>query len=87
VLILTALPAALEYGAGVGGLAAAMVLIGLGQGGVSAIQYPFIGDQIPEREPRVKRNKRGELVVTDRKLTVQYVFTGYYWQVLRILIV
>ncbi|KAF2258303.1 hypothetical protein CC78DRAFT_587291 [Lojkania enalia] len=79
--MLTALSATLEYGAGVGGLAAAMVFIGLGQGGISAIQYPFIRDQIPEIETRVKKNKRGELVAMNQKLTIQYVFNGYYWMV------
>jgi hypothetical protein len=43
VLFATALPSALDHGAGLGGLAAAMVLSGIGQGGLSAVLYPFIG--------------------------------------------
>jgi hypothetical protein len=43
VLFVTALPKSLEHGAGIGGLVATMVLTGLGQGGLSAVMYPFIG--------------------------------------------
>ena len=39
----------------------------------------FAGDQIPDLKPRVKRNKKGELVVAERELSIQYVFNGYYW--------
>ncbi|KAI0380512.1 hypothetical protein F5Y04DRAFT_281905 [Hypomontagnella monticulosa] len=81
VLLVTSLPMVLGYGSGLGGLIAAMILTGLGQGGLSAVMYPFIGDQIADSHPKLKRNKKGDLVVTDRKLTVQYVFNGYYWMV------
>ncbi|KAH7320641.1 oligopeptide transporter [Stachybotrys elegans] len=81
VLVLTSIPSALERGAGLPGLIVTMFLTGLGHGGLSAVMYPFIADQIPEHEPRVKRNKKGELVVTERQLSVQYVFNGYYWMV------
>ncbi|KAI1457796.1 hypothetical protein F4805DRAFT_474895 [Annulohypoxylon moriforme] len=37
VLVATSIPSALEHGAGVAGLAVTMVLIGLGQGGLSAV--------------------------------------------------
>ncbi|KAI0893408.1 MFS general substrate transporter [Annulohypoxylon nitens] len=79
VLVATSIPSALEHGAGIAGLAVTMVLVGLGHGGLSAVMYPFIADQIPNTKPQVKRNKAGELIVTDRKLSVQYVFNGYYW--------
>ncbi|OTA98393.1 hypothetical protein M426DRAFT_326018 [Hypoxylon sp. CI-4A] len=78
-LFTTSLPAALNHGTGLGGIIGTIFLIGIGHGGMSAVMYAFIGDQIPETRPIVKRNKRGELVVTDRKLSIQYVFNGYYW--------
>ncbi|KAF7949336.1 uncharacterized protein EAE97_002845 [Botrytis byssoidea] len=81
VLFVTALPSSLEHKAGLGGLIATMILTGLGQGGLSAVMYPFIGDQIPETNPTIKRNSKGKLVVTDRKLAIQYIFSGYYWMV------
>ncbi|KAJ8132569.1 hypothetical protein O1611_g1054 [Lasiodiplodia mahajangana] len=80
ILFVTSLPTALDHGAGLGGLVAAMVLSGIGQGGLSAVLYPFI-DQIPTTGPQVKRSKNGTLVVTNRQLAVQYVFNGYYWMV------
>ncbi len=43
ILFATSLPSSLQHGAGVGGLAVAMVLIGLGLGGVKATISPFIG--------------------------------------------
>ena len=44
VLFVTSLPdALLGKGVGAGGLAVAMVLIGLGQGGVQAVIYPLLG--------------------------------------------
>ncbi|KAI0909407.1 oligopeptide transporter [Ustulina deusta] len=81
ILFATALPSALDHGAGLGGLIAAMILSGLGQGGLSATLYPFIADQIPTTRSQVKRGSNGTLVVTDRQLAVQYVFNGYYWMV------
>ncbi|KAI0403901.1 MFS general substrate transporter [Xylaria palmicola] len=81
VLLATSTPDALSHGAGIGGIAVTIILVGLGQAGISAVMYPLIGDQIPESTPKVKRSKGGQLVVTDRKLTIQYVFNGYYWMV------
>ncbi|KAF7959162.1 hypothetical protein EAE96_002677 [Botrytis aclada] len=72
VLFVTALPSSLEHKAGLGGLIATIILTGLGQGDC---------DQIPETNPTIKRNTKGKLVVTDRKLAIQYVFGGYYWVV------
>lgn len=43
VLFVTALPSSLEHKAGLGGLIATMILTGLGQGGLSAVMYSFIG--------------------------------------------
>ncbi|KAH9995012.1 hypothetical protein F4779DRAFT_623274 [Xylariaceae sp. FL0662B] len=79
IMFITSLPAVLDRGAGVGGIITTMVLISLGHEELSAAMHPFIGDQIAESIPKVKRNKKGDLVVTDRKLAIQSVFNGYYW--------
>jgi hypothetical protein len=36
-------------------------------------------DQYPEDQPRMKTLKSGEKVVTDRSLTLQYIYNLYYW--------
>ncbi|KAI9679130.1 MAG: hypothetical protein M1822_007340 [Bathelium mastoideum] len=63
----------------VGGLAAAMVLIGLGLGGVKATISPFIADQYPNLVPQVIKTRKGGLAVADRTLTIQYVYNAFYW--------
>ncbi|KAI0390278.1 oligopeptide transporter [Xylariaceae sp. FL0594] len=81
VLVITAVPVLLERGSGLGGFVVAMVFIGLGTGGLSAVFYPIIADQIPDTRPEVVKNNKGVLVVIDRKLTIQYVYNAYYWMV------
>ena len=68
-----------EKGWGVPGLAVSMLLIGLGGGGFRAIAVPFIADQQTRTEPRVVTLKTGELVVTDHQITLQYIYSLYYW--------
>ncbi|KAF2009736.1 PTR2-domain-containing protein [Aaosphaeria arxii CBS 175.79] len=81
VLFLTALPPALKASAGGGGLAVAMVLIGIGAGGVKTTVSPFVADQYTETELRVETLKSGERVIVDRTLTVQYIYNMWYWMI------
>ncbi|KAI1415383.1 oligopeptide transporter [Hypoxylon sp. FL1857] len=82
VLFITSLPFAVtNKGTALGGFIVALVLIGLGQGGTTAVIFPFLCDQIPERASRVILNKRGQEVVTDFKLTTQFVFNTFYWMI------
>ncbi|KAI1174990.1 major facilitator superfamily domain-containing protein [Nemania sp. FL0916] len=78
-LVTTSIPSALDHGAGLGGLITTMILLGLGQSGLSTVMYPIIADQIPDAPPTIRQKKSGKLVVIDRKLTIQYVFNAYYW--------
>ena len=95
-LLITSLPTSLENGAGVKGLAPAMILIGLGIGCVKATISPFIGaqvlykrnvelsnnlaaDQYIHMAPQVVVTKKGERVIADRTLTLQYIYNVYYW--------
>jgi len=75
----TSLPVALEHGAGIPGLAVSMFLIGLGVGGVKSTISPFIGDQYPQKKPRVIRQKNGELAVVDGSRTIQLIYNAFYW--------
>jgi POT family proton-dependent oligopeptide transporter len=78
-LIVSSIPASLDKGWGVPGLVIAMFLVGLGGGGVKAIMPPFLADQYTKTEPKVKTLKTGEKVITDRELTLQYIYNLSFW--------
>ncbi|KAL5361376.1 oligopeptide transporter [Aspergillus floccosus] len=80
-LFATSFPGAIEAGATGGGLATAIVLIALGSGGVRSSVAPFIAEQYTETTPNVKMLKNGRKVITDRELTIQYIYNVYYWTV------
>ncbi|KAI0014890.1 oligopeptide transporter [Xylariomycetidae sp. FL0641] len=82
VLFVTSLPFAIDHrNSTLGGIVTAMVLMGLGQGGINAVIFSFIADQIPQSALQVVRTKRGELVILDSKLTVQSTFNWFYWMI------
>ena len=68
----------LDRGAGPGGLAAGMILICVGVGGVKTAVSPFVADQYADTVPRIRIAKGGECMVTDRTLTMQYIYNVYY---------
>jgi POT family proton-dependent oligopeptide transporter len=78
VIVLTSIPPALDRGAGLGGLIAAMILIGLGQGGMTAVMVVFIGDQVPDPKPTIVR-VNNKMAVISSKATIQFVFNALYW--------
>lgn len=45
ILFLTSLPTSIEHGAGLGGLIAAMIVIGIGTGGIKSNVSPLIAEQ------------------------------------------
>jgi POT family proton-dependent oligopeptide transporter len=45
ILLLTSLPVSLEHGAGLGGFIAAILVIGVGTGGIKSNVSPLIADQ------------------------------------------
>ncbi|KAE8307479.1 hypothetical protein BDV41DRAFT_582366 [Aspergillus transmontanensis] len=77
----TSFPRAIQAGAAEGGLATAIVLIALGSGGMRSSVAPFIAEQYTEINPKVKVLKNGQKVITDRGLTIQYIYNVYYWMV------
>lgn len=78
-LTVSSIPSQLDKGWGLPGLVLAMVLIALGGGGFRAIMVPFIADQYTNDKPTIKTLKSGEQVVTDRELTLQYIYNLYFW--------
>lgn len=79
VLTISSVSANLDNGWGLPGLIVAMALIGLGGGGVKSILPPFIADQYTETKARIVTLKSGEKAVTDRELTLQYIYNMYFW--------
>jgi POT family proton-dependent oligopeptide transporter len=56
-----------------------MIILGIGTAGVKATASPFIGDQYAETAPQVITTKKGERVIADRALTLQYIYNVSYW--------
>jgi POT family proton-dependent oligopeptide transporter len=81
ILVATATPAGIQSNAGFGGLVAAMVIIGLGTGGIKANVTPMCAEQYQNAEPVLKTLKTGEIVVVDPELTIQRLFMWFYWVV------
>lgn len=79
VLTTTSLPSALDRGAGVGGLAASLVLIGLGAGAVKATFFALLGDQYIQRKPQLEEREDGRKVIVDGPMTLTLMYNAYYW--------
>ncbi|CAG8803151.1 5135_t:CDS:2 [Gigaspora margarita] len=78
ILTLTAIPAAIAANASFPGLIIAMVIIGLGTGGIKCNVSPMAGEQNTCSKPYVKILKSGEKVVVDPELTTQSIFHWFY---------
>lgn len=71
VLFLTSLPVSIEHGASLGGLIAAMIIIGLGTGGIKSNVAPLIADQYRAKKPFIRTLKTGQRVIVDPAATIQ----------------
>ncbi|KAI5294670.1 hypothetical protein KEM52_003488 [Ascosphaera acerosa] len=60
VLVCTSIPTSLEHGAGLGGFIAAIIIIGIGTGGIKSNVSPLIADQYGRRRMAIGRDKNGE---------------------------
>ncbi|KAK2750738.1 peptide transporter ptr2 [Myotisia sp. PD_48] len=78
ILFVTSLPVSIEHGASFGGLIAAMVIIGLGTGGIKANISPLIAEQVTEKKPTIKELKSGERVIVDPSRTVERIYMIFY---------
>ncbi|KAK6996799.1 POT family-domain-containing protein [Favolaschia claudopus] len=82
ILFITSLPVSLNHGAGLGGLIAAIIIFGVGAGGMKSNLAPFIADQCAEPSTsslRVIETSTGERVIVDQALTLQRIYSIYYW--------
>ena len=78
ILFITSLPSITSYNTALGGYVVAIVIIGLGSGGIASNVSPLIADQVPKTLPVIKVLKSGERVVEDPAITIQNVFMYFY---------
>ncbi|KAL2788302.1 POT family-domain-containing protein [Aspergillus keveii] len=78
ILVCTSIPSALENGAGLGGFIAAVLIIGLGTGGIKSNVAPLIADQYKRKKMAIKTTPKGERVVIDPALTIQRIYMIFY---------
>ncbi|KAH9879275.1 hypothetical protein J1614_002714 [Plenodomus biglobosus] len=82
ILTLTSLPVALDHGAGLGGFIVAIVVIGLGTGGIKSNVAPLIADQYKRRQMVLgKDDKTGERVIIDPSITIQRIYMVFYFAI------
>jgi POT family proton-dependent oligopeptide transporter len=79
ILWTTSLPQAHEAGASKAGYIVAIVVIGLGTGGIKSNIAPLIADQYQRRVMAIKTEKSGERVVIDPAITYQRIYMIFYW--------
>jgi len=79
VLFATSLPGSLDNGAGMGGLIGAMIILGLGTGGIKSNVSPLIAEQYTRTKPIMKTLPSGERVIVDPNVTIQSLYNIFYW--------
>jgi POT family proton-dependent oligopeptide transporter len=78
ILVCTSIPSALEHGAGMGGFIVAILVIGLGTGGIKSNVAPLIADQYKRKKMALTTTKKGERVIIDPALTIQRIYMIFY---------
>ena len=73
ILFCTSLPGAIEHGAALGGLITAMIVIGLGTGGIKSNVSPLIAEQYRGTRQTIRVEKSGERVIVDPAVTIQRI--------------
>ncbi|OJD32578.1 mfs peptide transporter [Diplodia corticola] len=78
VLFLTSLPSSIEAGYAYPGLLVAILIIGLGTGGIKSNVSPLIAEQYEETRQKIKTLPSGERVIVDPSLTIQRIYMVFY---------
>jgi dipeptide/tripeptide permease len=78
VLFISSLPAAIEGNFALTGLIIAMLVIGVGTGGIKSNVSPLIAEQVADSKARTRVLESGEKVLVDPELTVQRVYMIFY---------
>lgn len=80
ILTCTSIPTALDHGAGLGGFIVAIIVIGLGTGGIKSNVAPLIADQYKRRQMVIGHDdKTGEKVIIDPSITIQRIYMVFYF--------
>ncbi|KAI8365405.1 POT family-domain-containing protein [Radiomyces spectabilis] len=79
ILTLTAIPPAIASGASFPGFVVAIIIIGLGTGGIKANVSPLVAEQYRSRSPFIRTLKNGKRVIVTPQATYQKIFNMFYW--------
>ncbi|KAI8342840.1 POT family-domain-containing protein [Chlamydoabsidia padenii] len=80
ILTLSSIPAAIQSGAAFPGFVVAIIVIGLGTGGIKSNVSPLVAEQYRSQNPYVKTlAKTGERVIVTPQATYQKLFNMFYW--------
>ncbi|KAF2857462.1 PTR2-domain-containing protein [Piedraia hortae CBS 480.64] len=78
ILWTTALPAAVESGAALGGFVTSLIIIGFGTGGIKSNIAPLIADQYSRKVMAVETLPSGERIIRDPAITFQRIYMMFY---------
>ncbi|KAI5287472.1 hypothetical protein KEM54_005979 [Ascosphaera aggregata] len=78
ILVCTSIPKSLEHGAGLGGFIVAIIIIGIGTGGIKSNVSPLIADQYGRRRMAIGRDKQGNRVIIDPAIAIQRIYMIFY---------
>ncbi|KAL0091235.1 POT family-domain-containing protein [Phycomyces blakesleeanus] len=79
ILTLTSIPPALDNNSSFPGYVVAIIIIGLGTGGIKSNVSPLVAEQYRSRSPFVKTLKNGRRVIVTPQATYQKIFNMFYW--------
>lgn len=79
ILTCTSIPAAIDSGATFPGYIVAIIIIGLGTGGIKSNVSPLVAEQYRSRSPFVRTLKDGTRVIVTPQATYQKIFALFYW--------
>ncbi|OAP63958.1 hypothetical protein AYL99_03185 [Fonsecaea erecta] len=78
ILFTTSLPVSLQHGAGLGGFITAVIIIGIGTGGIKSNVAPLIADQYKRRKMIMSTTPKGERIIIDPAVTIQRIYMIFY---------
>ncbi|CAO3665982.1 unnamed protein product [Umbelopsis vinacea] len=79
IMTCTSIPSAIDSGASFPGFVVALIIIGLGTGGIKSNVSPLVAEQYRSKVPYVQTLKSGERVIVSPRATYQKIFNMFYW--------